>query len=113
MTRYKESSCWLAPKLYNPSSVNTDLLAATLCCDCSDNVRSKNKYTKRSGNTLLRLVYLFLERTLSTYLYKEWTVLFIQGDEKKRGKITFQAKIWVDISIVLAPNKVMEEKKLT
>ena len=45
------------------------------------------------------------------YLYKEVTVLFIQGDEKKRGKITLQAKIWVDISIVLAPNKVMEEKK--
>jgi hypothetical protein len=28
------------------------------------NVRSKNKYTKRSSNTLLRLVYFFLERTL-------------------------------------------------
>ena len=50
---------------------------------------------------------------LCSYLYKEVTVLFIQGDEKKRGKITLQAKIWVDISIVLAPNKVMEEKKLT
>ena len=45
------------------------------------------------------------------YCYKEVTVLFIQGDEKKRGKITLRAKIWVDISIVLAPNKVMEEKK--
>ena len=44
-------------------------------------------------------------------LYKDVTVLFIQGDEKKRGKITLRAKIWVDISIVLAPNKVMEEKK--
>ena len=51
--------------------------------------------------------------TYVLYLYKEVTVLFIQGDEKKRGKITLQAKIWVDISIVLAPNKVMEEKKLT
>ena len=55
----------------------------------------------------------FLENipTYVLYLYKEVTVLFIQGDEKKRGKITLRAKIWVDISIVLAPNKVMEEKK--
>ena len=28
------------------------------------NVRSENKYTKRSSDTLLRLVYLFSERTL-------------------------------------------------
>ena len=57
----------------------------------------------------------FLENipTYVLYLYKKVTVLFIQGDEKKRGKITLRAKIWVDISIVLAPNKVMEEKKLT
>ena len=26
MTRYKESSFWLAPKLYNPSTLNTDLI---------------------------------------------------------------------------------------
>ena len=32
----------------------------------NSNVRSENKYTKRSSNTLLRLVYLFSERTLRT-----------------------------------------------
>ena len=32
-----------------------------------DNVCSENKYTKRSSNTLLRLVYLFSEWTLIMY----------------------------------------------
>ena len=38
-------------------------VAHIIDCVCS-NVRSENKYTKRSSNTLLCLVYLFLERTL-------------------------------------------------
>ena len=67
----------------------------------------------RFKKEILSIFVALLENILTyvLYLYKEVTVLFIQGDEKKRGKITLQAKIWVDISIVLAPNKVMEEKK--
>ena len=66
----------------------------------------------RFKKEILSIFVAFLKNILTyvLYLYKEVTVLFIQGDEKKRGKITLQAKIWVDISIVLAPNKVMEEK---
>ena len=69
----------------------------------------------RFKKEILSIFVALLENILTyvLYLYKEVTVLFIQGDEKKRGKITLRAKIWVDISIVLAPNKVMEEKKLT
>ena len=68
---------------------------------------------RKSKEGISSIFVAFLENipTYVLYLYKKVTILFIQGDEKKRGKITLQAKIWVDISIVLAPNKVMEEKK--
>ena len=37
----------------------------------NNNVRSEKKYTmRRSSNTLLRLVYFFLEQTLNSFLLK-------------------------------------------
>ena len=43
-------------------------VAHIIDCVCS-NVRSENKYTKRSSVLQLRLVYLFLARTLHTYVW--------------------------------------------